>query len=810
MPTIAELAPALAAADSDALPASQGGVVRRISRAQLLAGMQPTITLPAGGLMGRSSAGAGAPETIAVGSGLVLSAGVLSAPPIGTLAGAVNASAAVVVAAGTSATRSLAALLADAVGPESFGAVGDGVTDDTAAFAAAVGSGRPVRLGPRTYRIDGQWTIAQANTVLLGTPGLSVLKRGAQVGNGAWISVQAPGLRADGITFDANRASVNVESWGVLLTAACTSSDLHRCAFINAAGATLGSGLVLLASDPAVVRHVIRDCTFSGNAAHGLWVQACAGVLVSECRAHDNAKYGLNIDFNDAARVQRARLVQVAGNRSWANQRGIAIGNYNVVNTEPPVWGNSFPDAVGVVVAGNICHDNTVYGISAAGRALLIQGNLCADNGTMGNSGAGILANVAASRVTGNTVTGGALYGIDCGGAIDSDISGNQVLGHGYGINCGGSTNLRVAGNSLAEFSIFGVCATNVETDSFGQNFGIACSNLAITANRIAMSGTGEGVWLRDGPRNSVVADNDFTGRGAAQCLRADTDSVLVRGNRHDFTARFMANPALLDGRQTVVFPDIADSIMITSAPSGVQAIIGSNQAAWAGRISFIRVTAGGSGYTTATVAIGGGGSAASAQAVISNGALIGIVVLAHGSGYGAIGTTVPVTITGNGSGATALGYAAPPLPEERTLLVRCNAAVTFARVGSNPLQENWTRGDLSVAADGDVEWIATWGMWRAGRFALPDYLAPDASGTTTLRSAGNGDLTLRPRGTGKLRLASGSEATGATTSIGRGTPQGSVSAPPGSDYRNLDGGAGATFWIKQSGTGNTGWVALA
>ena len=76
---------------------------------------------------------------------------------------------------------------------------------------------------------------------------------------------------------------------------------------------------------------------------------------------------------------------------------------------------------------------------------------------------------------------------------------------------------------------------------------------------------------------------------------------------------------------------------------------------------------------------------------------------------------------------------------------------------------------------------------------------APDASGITT----------LGPRGNGRVRLASATEATGALSAIGRGSPDGSVSAPPGSDYRNLDGGAGATFWVKRTGTGATGWVAV-
>ncbi|HQU01882.1 MAG TPA: hypothetical protein PLI12_05490, partial [Acetobacteraceae bacterium] len=64
--------------------------------------------------------------------------------------------------------------------------------------------------------------------------------------------------------------------------------------------------------------------------------------------------------------------------------------------------------------------------------------------------------------------------------------------------------------------------------------------------------------------------------------------------------------------------------------------------------------------------------------------------------------------------------------------------------------------------------------------------------------------------GSGAVRLISDIEPTGCVSLIGRGTPNSSVTAPPGSSFRNLDGGVGATFWIKQTGNGNTGWVALA
>jgi hypothetical protein len=42
----------------------------------------------------------------------------------------------------------------------------------------------------------------------------------------------------------------------------------------------------------------------------------------------------------------------------------------------------------------------------------------------------------------------------------------------------------------------------------------------------------------------------------------------------------------------------------------------------------------------------------------------------------------------------------------------------------------------------------------------------------------------------------------------GTGTPEGAVTAPVGSMFTRSDGGAGTTLYVKESGAGNTGWVA--
>jgi len=41
----------------------------------------------------------------------------------------------------------------------------------------------------------------------------------------------------------------------------------------------------------------------------------------------------------------------------------------------------------------------------------------------------------------------------------------------------------------------------------------------------------------------------------------------------------------------------------------------------------------------------------------------------------------------------------------------------------------------------------------------------------------------------------------------GSGTPEGAVTAPIGAVFHRTDGGAGTSFYVKESGAGNTGWV---
>lgn len=53
-----------------------------------------------------------------------------------------------------------------------------------------------------------------------------------------------------------------------------------------------------------------------------------------------------------------------------------------------------------------------------------------------------------------------------------------------------------------------------------------------------------------------------------------------------------------------------------------------------------------------------------------------------------------------------------------------------------------------------------------------------------------------------------GMSVNGPVDTSGTGSPEGVVTGPVSSTYRRTDGGAGTSFYVKESGAGNTGWVA--
>lgn len=57
-----------------------------------------------------------------------------------------------------------------------------------------------------------------------------------------------------------------------------------------------------------------------------------------------------------------------------------------------------------------------------------------------------------------------------------------------------------------------------------------------------------------------------------------------------------------------------------------------------------------------------------------------------------------------------------------------------------------------------------------------------------------------------RLNAMSSGGGTGGAGAVGTGSPEGVVTAPPGTTYFDT---AGDGLWIKESGAGNTGWTQI-
>ena len=853
MPTIGQLPPASSVSDSDLVAIYQNSQTLSATRAQFLAGVQTALTLPQNSLLGNAGTGTAAPGPITVGANLTLSGNTLSATavpfqistlntgvvpgaadivPLGQgganvgvsyanfLAGLGNVAgvpggALTATASGATTARTISALAANAVSIEDFGAVGDGVTDDSAALLAAVATGMPVRLQAKTYAIAGECDVTGTVCTLLGVPGLTTLRRSAQSKLGtaatpAWISVSATSFYADGIIFDAN-TTITTTTMAVAVQASCTKSLITRCAFRNAMALIYGSGLHFLASDPTITQHHIDNCELSGNMMHGVYAYAVDALSITNCRAHDNTGNGIYVDSQDPAFALKVRSLHIVANTVWNNNVGILVGNFiaDNIDVQPFLYGNANPDVLGAVVASNNCYSNIAYGIFISGRNILVSGNLCTNNSSGASYGAGILCDTGYCKISGNMISGASPFGIDCGGSIYTVVDNNYINGVGVGLNIGGGQNCTARDNFIQDCSAQSISVQNVEGNGTGDNFGLACTDLSIIGNWINYSGGTFGILVRDGAQNVLIEDNIIvvdSGGSLLNAISAYTDNIIIRGNLLNFMSRWPVNPALVNGVYTLTVPDVADAVSISQATSPIASIVTAQAALVAGQITFVKILNTGISYTHAAVSFTGTGTGAAATAIIYRGKIIGVQMTSFGSGYGA-GTTV--TITGNGAGVSATVQVGLPVWTSKELSVDCLTNVTFATTGSSPVQSNWTGAPITVPANATIDWIGLNSGWLAARFMQNDYVSPNGDGSLTLKTQ-RGDISLHPSGTGAVRIISDAEVTGAVELIGRGSPLNVVSAPAGSTFRNLNGGVGATFWVKQSGTGSSNWVAVA
>ena len=206
----------------------------------------------------------------------------------------------------------------------------------------------------------------------------------------------------------------------------------------------------------------------------------------------------------------------------------------------------------------------------------------------------------------------------------------------------------------------------------------------------------------------------------------------------------------------------------------------------WFRYLNNLNILAGGG---TGVTPITGGGTGLTS--VPANGQLL----IGNGSGYSLNDLTAGTNIAiANGLGNIAISFSGTLTPEQGGTGLAATPGIGAILIGNG---SNYSLGSVAagpgvtISNDGTTISISLSG----GGYSGP----PGADG----QDAEDVTYYVPPGPSNAVSLMSGVSWTSGT-----GTPQGAVVAPVGSLFTRLDGGANTTLYVKESGTGNTGWVA--
>lgn len=250
-----------------------------------------------------------------------------------------------------------------------FGAVGDGVADDTAEIQAAINaaaSGGQVHIPTgewlcsnlRVTQVSADGAYSTARVVFSGNGESSILRANAanpilHIGN-TYVTTAMFDVEVRGINFDGNSVSTS----NVLLTAAhrirISGCKSHRSA---------GAGIRL--NDGSFGLNIIEKCLIRDNASHGIYVPSSADGGTNQANGNALRVVGNTILKNGGSgvRVVSGNNITIFGNDISSNEDGgVVLGGATVRSVS--VLNNHFEDHKVGTYKGSIFMLSAVFGLN--------------------------------------------------------------------------------------------------------------------------------------------------------------------------------------------------------------------------------------------------------------------------------------------------------------------------------------------------------------------------------------------------------------------------------------------------------------
>ena len=677
--------------------------------------------------------------------------------------------------AGSSATANGGTILAPDVGPGRwirqysdevnvrwFGALGDGNTNDTAAFAAAgavAAAARHVLFVPGATYVLENWT-PDANLYVRGEgTANTVLRRpNNAVTSFAVINLTQTRVTLDNLNINGNKANNTLASQTVAATAG-GNYTIRNCIIQNAkqVGGGFGAGLIFTNTTDqlSLTQSVVENCIFQGCDAQGVAIANGWNITVKDCRASGNTGAGIAIAPNTLT-PNAIRHIIISGNFCSGNGgSGIEILGVDANNA---ILLPGLQIAYDVLVQNNTCNNNLNYGIAAQGTGINCNGNNCFGNGVANGFSAGILFNSYFSICSDNVCVANALFGIDAGGAYESIIDNNvcsfnggtTLTPTGIGINLGAAVNTSCDNNVLINNGSGGagngiqIYCPGYDYGGINRGFPFRSSNISICDNVITCTQVNQvGIEIRQGGDNFVIQNNMIRNATPNNAIQLATADFVCSGNSGGASGNVgVASAAIM------VMPDWPDVVRVDGTTTITGGIRTYSENLYFEKIAWIEITDGGSGYTSSpTVSFsGGGGSGVAATAYVDSSGKVGAILITnYGSGY----TSAPtVAITGGGgSGATAIAQVGVPNRTGRAVTLVFQATCQLDHAGGVFLQDAYpfypVNGDtLTIQGMYGTNWLETGRMTsNNGAYAISASAAniADAANIVNVRNKRTG-----------------------------------------------------------------------
>ncbi|HEY3823322.1 MAG TPA: right-handed parallel beta-helix repeat-containing protein [Bryobacteraceae bacterium] len=342
----------------------------------------------------------------------------------------------------------------------SFGAVGNGIADDTKAVQAAVNAcaGGTVDFPPGNYLVSG--IVLAANCTYAGTAGRSTVTLSSPNTFIFDIS-QSAQIHITGLTLNGNNLGGIVIAQGY---APAQNILIDYCEFRDVSGSAVFPANLAIVSTWGMINATIQNNRF-GNVAGGIWFTTIENVSILNNSFTDITEGDAVYIAPNPAGFQNGDNLKIVGN-TGVNLARIAIelfgpdpSNGGILNA-PVIENNSFSNWTGAGGMGLsiTCGDGAVI---AGNRLVNVTGQI---------QTTGIEVIVTGAQVTNNIIAGGFAEGIAVVGTSNNVIANNRVVDasdNGIILACDNSrnrctsTNTTVTGNTVINAQNVGIKLDN-------------------------------------------------------------------------------------------------------------------------------------------------------------------------------------------------------------------------------------------------------------------------------------------------------------------------------------------------------------